>query len=137
MYFPRQQQAPERKRLKESIYTPISSSDIKNFLFKSIFYKYKYENRRLNINSIVKFIMSRMDATSYEIWMFLKIVTKEVIFQLSEQDFSSLIEEIRNQSSKYYLKELIEREYKRSKNHPYDEYPTPVYKKIIMAITSS
>ena len=91
MYFQRQQQPSERKRLKESVYTPICSRDIKNFLFKSIFYKYKYLSRRVNINSIVKFIMNRRDATSYEIWMFLKTVTKEVVYQLSEPDFSSLI----------------------------------------------
>ena len=129
MYFPRQQQASERKRLKESVYTPICSGDITNFLFKTIFYKYKYFKKRNNTSSIVKFIMSRKDATSYEIWMFLKTVTEEVVFQLNDTDFSALIEEIRNQSSKFYRKELIEREYEPSKNHPYDVHPTPVYKK--------
>ena len=47
--------------------------------------------------------------------------------KIENDDFINLFQVTKIQSEKFHAKELIMREFEPSKNHPYDQFPIPIY----------
>ena len=125
--------ASRDKRLDEPVFTPLNTKDIISYMHMKIIYNYKKNTPkyipRSDVVKIANFITTRRDPSVYQIWVFLKSVTPKVISLLDNNDFISLIDIIRDQADKYHRKELMIREYKPSKHHPFNASGIPVYRK--------
>ena len=129
-YQKKSKNSPSRK-LKVPQYSPLRQVDISSHLHKQIFYKYKEDDKfeRRLYNYIASFIAGSKDPTLYEIWIYLRIMTEDIVLRMKIDDFHLLFELIKEQSRLYHSKHLMIREYEASRKHPYNKWPNPVYEK--------
>ena len=81
------------------------------------------------MNHIATFAAAKEEPMYYEFWVYLRIMTPDVILKLNSDDFVTLFHLMKDQSRKFHTNHRVKREYAPSNRHPYNKWPNPVYEK--------
>ena len=106
MNYQRQNRGNKSKKLTVPQYSPLRFVDISSYLYQKLFFAYKNGEKKIerkNMNHIATFAVAKEEPTYYEFWVFLRIITPDVILKMNSEDFVTLFDLMKDNLESFTL----------------------------------